>query len=861
MSPLATDAGSGKIVVIENCRRAGHVKRLGSDVWASIRSPNVKYLAPTRVTYLEGLLANNDISFAAGQDFEELVQSPPGPSSASSFGIADKTVPGFDTLDLSREPWGQEKEHERKLDKLVANIRMVSVQGAVVFASIKTSVSAGSNKSGLRGASRPAATANRSTVRDSLWGLQPKQTAVPASFPDKAVGGRLVALYFEHANPQIPILHKGEFMALFHQAYASTGPPSSARELYMLNIVFAIGAGIILGDSRSRSSSGSSSAEPMAREAASPNLSRSPLPSEQHQPEEYHAAAMLHLDSFLESMSTVEGPDGSGGGLQELQAVLLLAGFALLRPVAPGLWYISGIATRLGVDLGLHHEDGTDLDERTNDQQRSQGTSQVSANDYISVPAHFQRQGRREWVRDLRRRLWWCVYSVDRLVSTCVGRPFGITDEVITTDFPCSLNDEDITPSGFIIPSCSFQGPSYKRVSHHYFRLRLLQSEILHVLQYEQAKQAHANLGRHDNRHMHTALSSSFLQPFESFRAWRQDVDRRLTEWKEDAPSQQDTTVQFSVQFLELNYWQAIIMLYRQSLSGPPSQAGLASRLDRSGDSMLMGLVDEADNEDVYLKVAEAGQRVLMLYRQLHRIHLVNYTYLATVHLFMAGIAFLQTLDDVDFTVLAATSVLGDLIETCPPAEACRDAFQSMSRATIKQCLSTTGFGQSSSFGAQESRRNRDYGEASNDSWLHQQQQQQQQQQQPQAQGSSRQANTQPTSGIREDVQDLMGIQGQSGNDGFRQGQTVAHVGMSSLDGRNYPPEAEDTSVAHTGSTGIHDPLLDTHDLDMLLAGDDSVIDDREFGTGIGFGGELGGVELDMFDGFFFGGTDNGSLA
>ena len=40
---------------------------------------------------------------------------------------------------------------------------------------------------------------------------------------------------------------------------------------------------------------------------------------------------MQHLESFLGSMSE---PDhaGFGGGLEELQAVLLLAGFALLRP-------------------------------------------------------------------------------------------------------------------------------------------------------------------------------------------------------------------------------------------------------------------------------------------------------------------------------------------------------------------------------------------------------------------------------------------------------------------------------------------------------------------------------------------------
>jgi hypothetical protein len=47
----------------------------------------------------------------------------------------------------------------------------------------------------------------------------------------------------------------------------------------------------------------------------------------------------------------------------------------------------------------------------------------------------------------------------------------------------------------------------------------------------------------------------------------------------------------------------------------------------------------------------------------------------------------------VDFTILAATSVLGDLMEKCPPAEACRDAFERMSKATVQMCMSTTGFG------------------------------------------------------------------------------------------------------------------------------------------------------------------------
>lgn len=51
-------------------------------------------------------------------------------------------------------------------------------------------------------------------------------------------------------------------------------------------------------------------------------------------------------------------------------------------------------------------------------------------------------------------------------------------------------------------------------------------------------------------------------------------------------------------------------------------------------------------------------------------------------------------MDEVDFTILAATSVFTDLIEKCPPAEACRDAFDRTAKATIKMANSTGGFGQ-----------------------------------------------------------------------------------------------------------------------------------------------------------------------
>lgn len=50
-------------------------------------------------------------------------------------------------------------------------------------------------------------------------------------------------------------------------------------------------------------------------------------------------------------------------------------------------------------------------------------------------------------------------------------------------------------------------------------------------------------------------------------------------------------------------------------------------------------------------------------------------------------------MDEVDFTVLAAKSVFTDMMDKCPPAETCRDAFDRTAKATIKMVSSSGGFG------------------------------------------------------------------------------------------------------------------------------------------------------------------------
>lgn len=606
----------------------------------------------SRVGYLEKLLRDHNIPFTSAEVLDHSSRADPNIVQTPSDDVP--TSNGNDTSLTSNKPspqevaWNKKQDETKKLNELVSNIGSVSVQGAsdsrylgstsgisfarVVFAAVKSSVSStSSDKGGIRPSKPPMP---KPSMRDSFFGLHTRPTIKQAPFPDKEVGRRLVEFYFEHANPQVPILHRGEFMKMFDLAYApGDARVRTPRELYMLNIVFAIGAGIFLGDSGDEEEKEKKGGK---RETGNDRG----VVGRQCQPEEYHASAIVHLESCLGSPSSVDGADGFGGGLEELQVVLLLAGFALLRPVAPGLWYIIGVAVRLAVDLGLHYEDGKDIDIGL---EAEEFNGENNENARMQRERSLRERGRREWVRDFRRRLWWCTYSLDRLVSTCVGRPFGITDQVVTTEFPSLLDDKYITPAGFQEPG-GVGEPSYKYVAYHYFRLRLLQSEILQVLQHQHAQMARAGGANQRNPYMHTSLPSGFLSKFDSFRSWRIDIDNRLWEWKSSAPTKRDTGVDFSVEFLELNYWQCIIMLYRQSLSVPPMFKGEYNTSDEVQSPSVHNVELQEDEELVFWKVAEAGQRVLRLYRQLHRVHLVNYTFLATHHLFMAGISFLYAI-------------------------------------------------------------------------------------------------------------------------------------------------------------------------------------------------------------------------
>ena len=93
------------------------------------------------------------------------------------------------------------------------------------------------------------------------------------------------------------------------------------------------------------------------------------------------------------------------GSITGIQAILLLVQYSMLDPDVFSCWHLIGFASRVMVDLGLHNE-----------------------------PAAEVRITKRE--SEMRRRVFYCVYSLDRNISMALERAFSFTDDSVSVSLP-----------------------------------------------------------------------------------------------------------------------------------------------------------------------------------------------------------------------------------------------------------------------------------------------------------------------------------------------------------------------------------------------------------------------------------------
>lgn len=333
-----------------------------------------------------------------------------------------------------------------------------------------------------------------------------------------------------------------------------------------------------------------------------------------HISENFKNAALLHIEEAYSSNDRLEA----------LQAMLSLTLYSLMRPCVPGVWYLLGSSMRLCIDLGLHNE--------------SLASSNMDA-----------------FTIDMRRRLFWCCYSLDRQICVYLGRPFGIPEESIKVDFPSILDDEfikfDSTKKTLYENSPASKVPSYKNISMAMFKIRKLQAEVQSIL--------------YDNR--------TLPREFDSLTDWTNNMTRRLKDWKFNIPkTSKITNCDFSTEFFELNYYHTTILLHGLS----PARYALSK-------------------ED-FVNVAEASKGVLLTFHKLWNRAALNYTWAVTQNVFMSQMSFLYAvfnsedvlkitpLSEIEQFAIYSNRILKSLIVKCNAAKKCLEVLTILARAVIK---------------------------------------------------------------------------------------------------------------------------------------------------------------------------------
>lgn len=328
----------------------------------------------------------------------------------------------------------------------------------------------------------------------------------------------------------------------------------------------------------------------------------------------FKSAAMKYIDSIYSSLDPLES----------LQGILLLALYSTMRPAVPGIWYVLGTALRLCVDMGLHNDS----------------------------MFHITKD---PFTRDMRRRLFWCTYSLDRQICFYLNRPVGIPDECINTSFPSLLDDKYLIRGMEQMPSNPTSEdderiPSYKHISLTFFQMRQIQSETQRVL-YENLE---------------------IPRKYATLEEWKVDMSHLLINWYSQIPLEEVMNCNFNPVFFRLNFHHTMMMLHNLS---PKNY-----------------ILSDAD----YDVVCSSAQGLIKCYYQLFETKLINYTWAAVHNLFMAGSTFLYAIYnsekvrnknssiEVKKITLDCLTVLHSLVDRCDAAFNCCEVFKRLTMVIIK---------------------------------------------------------------------------------------------------------------------------------------------------------------------------------
>ena len=338
--------------------------------------------------------------------------------------------------------------------------------------------------------------------------------------------------------------------------------------------------------------------------------------------------------------NAAEGSDDELSKLEMLQSLLLLTQYSLMRPCTPGAWYLIGTCVRLCQDLGLHNE-----------------TIYLHSDDYYIV--------------DMKRRLFWCCYSLDRQISIYFGRQFGIDSRQIDCPLPSTRDDLVISygaSSNYNVSAWLAHEPQTKFMSIHFINLRVLQGDIFDFIN----DVSH----RIQKPKFRGFVDSNYEAKVRQIDEWKSQKHSALFDWFNSAPSSNLERFEFNQMICKLNLSQTLIQLYGLSAVTPI-------------------ITDERHQQILY----DSGREIIQTYVKLVEQKMINFSWVAINNLYMGATAHLSLitqcdriraqvdLDDLKNDCDGVILVFNELCKICyEPAKEYTNKFKTHSAQVLEQC-------------------------------------------------------------------------------------------------------------------------------------------------------------------------------
>lgn len=404
---------------------------------------------------------------------------------------------------------------------------------------------------------------------------------------------KILDTYFKRLHSRYPFLDRREIWRLYEERWRLAKAKredlstSDRFAIFKLNMVYAIGATML----QLTEKYANTAPEVMS---ISSELDAWPLTVIQR----FYTTALQYVPTMCEARS-----------IKNIEAMVLLVVYHLRTASSHGMWYMIGLAMRTAIDLGLHRK----------------------ANKINMDPFTTQ----------MRRRLFWVVYYLERVVSMSLGRPFSISDRHIDLDLPLDVDDDVHDPALLTAPQDESKATSLT-FAIYLFKLRRIDSRIQHKIY------------RAD-------------RPLSSLRLKMDPLYLELEEWKESA------LLRFSAPDLDypmLHYNRAVRLLIQPFLP-------------------LLPITDP-----YYHICLRAAGDICQSHKRLHQTLEYGHSFLAVQTVFMAGITLLYALwthtDQVwsvrtSNDIRACSTVLFVMGERAAWVKKYRDAFELLVNAAMEK--------------------------------------------------------------------------------------------------------------------------------------------------------------------------------